>query len=89
MWRESSEEEKRPYLAETENNKKNNTQATIEFKKKLELWEAKAEVFTKEWREKHLCEPGEEETAAIKLAEAEVAHAKRTRKLNGFLSEED
>ncbi|KAF8469670.1 flavin-containing amine oxidoreductase-domain containing protein [Kalaharituber pfeilii] len=89
MWREAPEEEKKPYLNETENNKKNNTQAVQEFKKRLQSWDEAAEKFTKEWKEKNPSIPDEEEKEAMRLAEIEVAEVKRNRKLNGFMDDSD
>lgn len=85
MWREAPEEEKRPYLSETESNKKHNSQAVMEFKKKVQAWDDAAEKFMREWREKNPNTPGNEEQACIQAAEIEVTEAKRNRKLNGFV----
>ena len=84
MWREAPEEQKKPYLNETESNKKNNTQAVTDFKKKVQEWDEAAEKFAKEWKEKNPSVPEEEEAEAIRLAEVEMAESKRNRKLNGL-----
>jgi len=89
MWREAPEEEKKPYLNETESNKKNNSQAVLEFKKKLQAWDDAAEKLTKEWKEKNPSLPDDEEQDAIRGAEVELAEAKRSRKLNGFMDDSD
>lgn len=89
MWREAPEEKKKPYLNETESNKKNNSQAVLDFKKKLQAWDDAAEKFTTEWKEKNPSLPNEEEQDAIRGAEIELAEAKRNRKLNGFLDDSD
>lgn len=89
MWREAPEHEKKPYLTETESNKKNNSQAVLDFKAKLQAWDDAAENFTTEWKERNPSVPNEEEQEAIKAAEVELAEVKRNRKLNGFMDDSD
>jgi len=89
MWREAPEEEKRPYLNETETNKKTNSQAVLEFKKKVQAWDDAAEKFTKEWKENNPTIPGQEEQEVMKAAEVELMETKKNRKLNGIADESE
>ncbi|KAL7276182.1 hypothetical protein RUND412_000833 [Rhizina undulata] len=89
MWREAPEDEKRPYLNETENNKKSNAASVTEFKKKMAEWDTAANKFKKEWKEKNPSIPTDEEVQLTRQAELELAEIKRTRKLNGFIDDSD
>jgi hypothetical protein len=73
MWRDAPQEEKRPYLEETEKNKHSNAQGVTEFKKKVKDWDANAARFKKEWRERNPSVASEEELMAIRQAELEVS----------------
>ncbi|KAI5798997.1 flavin-containing amine oxidoreductase-domain containing protein [Geopyxis carbonaria] len=87
MWRDAPMDEKKPYLDETENNKKNNAAGVTDFKKKLKDWDQAASDFKKAWKEKNASVPSEEESLVMRQAELEVAEIKRSRKLNGFVDE--
>ncbi|KAI5800528.1 flavin-containing amine oxidoreductase-domain containing protein [Pyronema domesticum] len=89
MWRDAPDEEKRPYLSETEKNKESNAQGITDFKKRVKDWDTAAVKFKKEWREKNPTEPGEEERETIKLAEMEKLEIKRSRKLNGYAEDSE
>jgi hypothetical protein len=73
MWRDAPEEEKRPYLAETEKNKESNAAGIMDFKKKVKDWDAAAARFKKEWKERNPSVASEEETQAARQAELEVS----------------
>ena len=77
MWRDAPENEKRPYLAETEKNKESNAAGILDFKKRLKDWDLAAAKFKKEWREKNLSTPSEEENQATRQAELEVGYPAR------------
>jgi len=53
MWRDSTTEEKRPYLESTIDNKASNVVAVEEFKFQLAEWDAAAEAFKQTWRNGH------------------------------------
>ena len=72
MWRDAPEEQKRPYLNQTENNKKNNAASATEFKQRLKEWDERATAFKIEWKKEHVSAPGEEEVEAQRLADLEV-----------------
>lgn len=72
MWRDAPEEQKRPYLDQTENNKKNNAASANEFKQRLKEWDDKAAVFKVEWKKENPSVPDPEEAEATRLAELEV-----------------
>jgi hypothetical protein len=72
MWRDAPDEEKRPYLNETEKNKESNAAGISEFKKKVKDWDATSEKFKKEWKEKNPSVPSEEENQAARQATLEV-----------------
>lgn len=73
MWRDAPEEQKRPYLSETEKNKELNAAGIMDFKKKLKEWDVAAAKFKKEWKEKNPTVPSEEENRATREAELEVS----------------
>ncbi|PWW72164.1 hypothetical protein C7212DRAFT_228477 [Tuber magnatum] len=89
MWRDAPEDEKRPYLNETENNKRSNAASVTEFKKKLAEWDKAAVKFRKEWKEANPSVPGDDEVLLARQAELEIAEIKRSRKLNGFIDSDD
>lgn len=72
MWRDAPEDEKRPYLNETENNKKSNAASVTEFKKKLSEYDKSAMKFKKEWKEKTPSLATDEELLLSRQAELEV-----------------
>lgn len=72
MWRDAPEDQKRPYLEQTENNKKNNAASASEFKMRLKEWDERATTFKIEWKKEHVSRPGEEEVEAQRLADLEV-----------------
>jgi len=72
MWRDAPEDEKRPYLNETENNKRSNAASVTEFKKKLAEWDKAAVKFRKEWKEANPSVPSEDEILLARQAELEV-----------------
>jgi len=72
MWRDAPEDEKRPYLAETEKNKESNAAGIMDFKKKLKDWDVAAVKFKKGWKEKNISVPSEEEKQTTRQAELEV-----------------
>lgn len=73
MWRDAPENEKRPYLAETERNKESNAAGIVEFKRRIKDWDAASAKFKKEWKEKNPTVPGNEENMAMRQAELEVS----------------
>ncbi|KAI5846870.1 flavin-containing amine oxidoreductase-domain containing protein [Tricharina praecox] len=89
MWRDAPENEKRPYLAETEKNKESNAAGIVDFKKKIKDWDVAAAKFKKEWKEKNVSVPSEEEKQATRQAELEKQEIKRSRKMNGYADSED
>jgi lysine-specific histone demethylase 1 len=89
MWRDAPEDEKRPYLNETENNKRSNAASVTEFKRKLAEWDKAAVKFRKEWKEANPSVPSEDEVLLARQAELEIAEIKRSRKLNGFIDSDD
>ncbi|KAA8894261.1 flavin-containing amine oxidoreductase-domain containing protein [Sphaerosporella brunnea] len=87
MWRDAPEDEKRPYLAETEKNKSSNAQGISEFKKRVKDWDTEANKFKKEWKEKNPSVASEEEVMAVRQAELEKQEIKRSRKLHGYVDD--
>jgi hypothetical protein len=73
MWRDAPEDEKRPYLNETESNKKSNAASVTEFKKKLSEYDKAAAKFKKEWKEKNPSVPTDEEVLLSRQADLEVS----------------
>lgn len=88
MWKEAPEEERRPYLAESEKNKRINEQASEKYKEQLIRWEDMAENFRQEWRKKNPSKPSKEELELLQQAEDEAAETKRMRRTDGFYDEE-
>lgn len=76
MWRDAPEEEKRPYLNETENNKKNNAASVTEFKRKLAEWDKGAIKFRKDWKDSNPSIPSDEEIMLARQAELEVCSSR-------------
>jgi hypothetical protein len=73
MWRDAPDEQRRPYLNETEKNKENNAAVVTEFKKQVKDWDVASMKFRKEYIEKHPSFPTEEELQAIRQADLEVS----------------
>jgi hypothetical protein len=83
MWRDAPEEEKRPYLEETANNKKQNSQSAENFKERVEAWDQDAEAFRREYTEAHPSQRSEEEARLEQAIEAE-GDGRRVRKTTGY-----
>jgi hypothetical protein len=83
MWREAPEDEKRPYLAETEDNKKANGIAATEFKKRLATWDKEAEKLKEEWKKEKPSVPSSEELALEKEAAEEERNEGKKAKVEG------
>ncbi|RPA81364.1 hypothetical protein BJ508DRAFT_209259 [Ascobolus immersus RN42] len=79
MWREAPEDEKKPYLDETEDNKKANGIAATDYKKRLATWDKEAEKMREEWRRERPSIPSEEEKALEKEAGEEEGDGKRAK----------
>lgn len=73
MWREAGEEEKRPYLEETERNKEANQRGVEDYKRRLKEWDEKARGWRREWEEGNKSVPTEEEREVEREAEIEVS----------------
>lgn len=80
MWREAPEDEKRPYLSETEDNKKANGIAAVEFKKRLAVWDKEAEKMREDWKREKPSVPSKEELELEgEAAQEENFDGKRTK----------
>ncbi len=79
MWREASEEEKRPYLEQTASIR----QSASAMQAKADQWELDAEQFTRDYREKHPSQPGEAELALQAEIERETRQTRPQKRVNG------
>jgi Flavin containing amine oxidoreductase len=89
MWRDASDEVKRPYLEETASNKEANSASQETFKKRVDEWDKAAEAFRVEYHEKNPSKPSEEEIALAEEAQQERESTKRARKLGGYVEDSD
>ncbi|KAH0544516.1 hypothetical protein FGG08_001415 [Glutinoglossum americanum] len=89
MWRDASDEVKRPYLAETASNKEANSASQETFKRRVEEWDKAAETFRMEYLEKNPSKPSDEEVALLEEAQLERETTKRARKLGGYVEDSD
>ncbi|KAL4948068.1 flavin-containing amine oxidoreductase-domain containing protein [Aspergillus filifer] len=53
MWRQASDEVKRPYLEEAEANRRNSAEVTAKWREEIAGWERKAKMVRKRWREEN------------------------------------
>lgn len=85
MWREATEEQKRPYLAQTASNKQTNSASASAFKKQVERWDAAAAELRKEYVERQPSTPRPEELEleAAVVGQEERGPARASKRLNG------
>ncbi|KAI9866527.1 MAG: hypothetical protein M1813_001079 [Trichoglossum hirsutum] len=89
MWRDASNEVKRPYLEETASNKEANSASQETFKKRVEEWDKAAESFRMEYREKNPSKSSGEEITLLEEVQQERETTKRARKLGGYVEDSD
>ncbi|MCJ1361205.1 hypothetical protein MMC16_000303 [Acarospora aff. strigata] len=89
MWRDASEEVKRPYLEQTASNKQNNNTSVAKFEARLAQWDRDAVNIRRDYIQQH---PGiltERETREMWEALGASSGSRRAKKLSGYADESD
>ena len=84
MWREASEDVKKPYLEQTANNKQNNTTTVAEFEARLAQWDREAVKTRREYIRQHPGVLTEQETRQMWEALGASAGSRRAKKMSGY-----
>lgn len=84
MWREASEEVKRPYLDQTASNKQNNSTTVAEFEARLTQWDNDAVKIRREYIQRHPGVLTEQETRQMWEALGASAGSRRAKKMSGY-----
>jgi len=84
MWREASEEVKRPYLERTANNKQNNTTSVASFEARLVQWDKDAVKIRREYTQQHPGVLTNEETKQMWAALGASGGGTRAKKMSGY-----
>ena len=79
MWREASDEVKRPYLEATKDNKDRNEADAKEFERRLVQWDQEAERLAEAYRESHVNKASVEEERLGLEVEGSAETSKKTR----------
>lgn len=84
MWREASEEVKKPYLDQTASNKQNNTTTVAQFEAKLAQWDRDAVKIRREYIQQHPGVLTEQEKRLMWEALGASGGSRRAKKMSGY-----
>lgn len=84
MWREASEEVKRPYLEQTANNKQNNTTSVASFEASVAQWDRDAVKSRKEYIQQHPGVLSSEEVRQMWEALGTSGFSRRAKRASGY-----
>jgi lysine-specific histone demethylase 1 len=76
-WRELPDNEKQPYIEETDNIKRTNNKKSEEFRRQIKQYDSEAEMFRRRWKEEHSTPPSEEEQRLAQIVAEGHEHDRR------------